>query len=116
MIGILARYSIPKIEGCLILQDLTGARYGRLTALSYAGRNKHCHSMWSCKCDCGSELGGLILPSYFKEVNIVKYSLIRNYCLVCDWEKTTKRELEGWDCPSCRGPIMYEKVDKNKTK
>ncbi|QQO40619.1 hypothetical protein 000TH008_191 [Bacillus phage 000TH008] len=46
----------------------------------------------------------------------MKDSLVRNYCLVCDWEKTTHKELEGLDCPSCRGPVMYEEVNKNKTK
>jgi hypothetical protein len=32
-------------------QDLTGQRFGRLVAISYAGTSK-----WLCKCDCGREI------------------------------------------------------------
>jgi len=32
-----------------------GKKYGRLTVMSYAGRNKG-GSNWNCKCDCGSEV------------------------------------------------------------
>lgn len=33
--------------------DLTGVRFARLLALSPAGKNKHGHRLWHCKCDCG---------------------------------------------------------------
>lgn len=35
--------------------DLTGERFGRLTALEHAGKNNHGRSVWLCKCDCGTE-------------------------------------------------------------
>ena len=35
--------------------DLTGNRYGRLTVLSEAGRGKHGHVLWLCRCDDGPE-------------------------------------------------------------
>lgn len=35
------------------LQDLTGQRFGRLTAVGYAGYSQKM-SMWSCVCDCGT--------------------------------------------------------------
>ena len=46
--------------GCkLILQnnghDLTGQRFGLLTALEYVGR-KHHSAQWRCVCDCGKEV------------------------------------------------------------
>lgn len=33
-------------------QDLTGQRFGRLVAISYAGRRGNNHG-WLCRCDCG---------------------------------------------------------------
>lgn len=38
-----------------IKNDLTGRKFGRLTVLGYAGRNKFDHVMWLCRCDCGNE-------------------------------------------------------------
>lgn len=45
-------------------KDLTGQRFGRLVVLSFAGKNKHRHSTWLCKCDCNNEKiveGGALL-------------------------------------------------------
>lgn len=43
--------------GCLRQQpkaeDLTGERFGRLTALRWIGTNKHRKAVWRCRCDCG---------------------------------------------------------------
>lgn len=33
--------------------DLTGQRFGRLTVIKEAGRDKRNNVMWACKCDCG---------------------------------------------------------------
>lgn len=33
--------------------DITGQRYGRWTALEYAGRRNHV-TYWRCQCDCGA--------------------------------------------------------------
>ena len=35
-------------------QDLTGQKYGRLTVLSYAGKNKRGRTLWTCRCECGA--------------------------------------------------------------
>lgn len=35
--------------------DRTGMRYGRLTVLYRTENNKHRHTQWVCKCDCGKE-------------------------------------------------------------
>ncbi len=37
------------------LIDLTGQRFGRLTAVEYAGQGKTNGYLWKCKCDCGNE-------------------------------------------------------------
>ncbi len=35
--------------------DLSGKRFGRLVAISCAGKNKYNKTLWLCKCDCGNE-------------------------------------------------------------
>ena len=35
-------------------EDLTGKKFGRLTVIEFYGINKHGHSIWMCKCDCGN--------------------------------------------------------------
>lgn len=35
-------------------RDLAGKRFGRWTAVSYAGRNAHRETFWHCRCDCGT--------------------------------------------------------------
>lgn len=41
-------------------KDLTGKRFGRLTALKLNYRDKKSNSYWLCKCDCGKETTVLI--------------------------------------------------------
>ena len=48
---------MPKIK------DITGQRFGRLTALKFLGRSSYKQSLWLCACDCG------------KAKEIVAYSL-----------------------------------------
>lgn len=36
-------------------EDLTGMKYGKLTAISFHSKNAHRQSLWNCKCDCGNE-------------------------------------------------------------
>ena len=36
--------------------DRAGHKYGRLTAVSEAPRNKHNQVMWNCECECGEKL------------------------------------------------------------
>jgi hypothetical protein len=35
--------------------DLAGKRFGKLTAVRVAGRNRHGTRQWTCACDCGGE-------------------------------------------------------------
>lgn len=35
--------------------DLVGKKFGRLEVISFSYMDKHNHSMWLCKCDCGNE-------------------------------------------------------------
>lgn len=36
--------------------DLTGRKFGRLTVLEEAGRNKWGSVLWKCFCDCGNKI------------------------------------------------------------
>lgn len=36
------------------MQDLTGRRYGKLTVVEWAGRDKRGIYLWKCLCDCGN--------------------------------------------------------------
>lgn len=47
--------------GCSLYQDLTGKRFGRLTATSLAEKRSRFY-YWNCKCDCGNEV--VIKASY----------------------------------------------------
>jgi len=35
-------------------KDITGQKFGRLTALRRLGRDKNGYALWECKCDCGN--------------------------------------------------------------
>lgn len=35
--------------------DRAGQRFGRLTVIEEAGRDKHRNVIWKCRCDCGNE-------------------------------------------------------------
>lgn len=36
-------------------KDISGQRFGKLTARSYVGRNAYGKALWRCECDCGGE-------------------------------------------------------------
>ena len=35
------------------MKDLIGLKFGRLTVVSFKGKNKHSHNLWNCICECG---------------------------------------------------------------
>lgn len=37
------------------IKDLTGKKFGRLTAICPNGKNKQNATLWLCICECGSE-------------------------------------------------------------
>ncbi|MBQ4495407.1 MAG: hypothetical protein II968_06525 [Selenomonadaceae bacterium] len=57
--GTTLRDGTTKSCGCLhrdvLVKDLTGQRFGRLTVLEYAGMKRRC-AQWKCQCDCGNEI------------------------------------------------------------
>jgi len=51
-----------KIRSCgciktnLLSKNLTGQKFGKLTALKQAGKNKYRSNMWLCSCECGGKI------------------------------------------------------------
>ncbi len=37
------------------LNDISGMKFGKLTAIANVGKNAKRESIWLCKCDCGNE-------------------------------------------------------------
>lgn len=40
--------------GCIRMNDFTGQRFGKLTALRWTGEVKNSFYVWECRCDCGN--------------------------------------------------------------
>lgn len=61
--GSCLRGNVTKSCGCLQkeitsksnFRDITNKKFGRLTAISLYGQDKHGHRLWNCKCDCGND-------------------------------------------------------------
>ena len=56
----LARFAVRRWMEVVMKNDLTGKRFGRLTAKFVCGKSKDRHYLWHCVCDCGNEV---VVPS-----------------------------------------------------
>ena len=66
--------------GCAAIHDLTGRRFGRLTAVELIPERRNGAAVWKCKCDCGNT------------INVASGSLTSGNtkscgCLVTDWDE-----------------------------
>lgn len=43
------------IKQIIVMVDITGIKFGKLTPIEVVGKNKRRQLMWKCKCDCGNE-------------------------------------------------------------
>ena len=69
--------------------NLIGVRFGRLTVVSEAGKNKSKHIEWLCRCDCGNEK--IVLGDSLRRG-------ITNSCGCYAAEKTVKRNFKHGFC------------------
>lgn len=82
--------------------DLTGQKFGKLTALNVVGKDNHNCKIWLCKCDCGN----------LREVR--NYELARHRITTCKqcksspYNKTDRKNTE-------RLQVMFNKIKKNCT-
>lgn len=62
-----------------LLKDITGMRFGRLIALSIAGRDTFGRVTWFCQCDCG------------KKITVFSSNLVRGNTKSCGCLREEKR-------------------------
>lgn len=67
------------------INDLTGMKFGKLTAIKKVGSNKNKQAFWLCRCDCGNEK--IILGSNLLNENTKSCGCYRVDCLI---KRTTK--------------------------
>jgi hypothetical protein len=41
--------------GCSKIKDITGQKFGKLTAIKFVTTNKHGGAIWECECECGNK-------------------------------------------------------------
>lgn len=80
--------------------DLVGKKFGKLTVIKYAGKDKFGTSLWLCKCECGNKK--IIRSSDFKNGKTKSCGCIHNKKLV-QYNKENKRKYNT---------LPYDKVQK----
>lgn len=66
------------------IKDLTGKRFGRLTVVSFSGKDDEGRALWSCRCDCGN-------------IRVIKASYLsrgKTKSCGCLWEETKRKGRE----------------------
>ena len=87
--------------------DLTGKRFGRLTVIEEAGRDKFHRTMWKCRCDCGNEK---VIPYE----NLAKGDTRSCGCLAHDL--TVERNLKHGDSFRGKKERLYGIYNNMKTR
>lgn len=87
----------------MLVKDIVGNRYGRLTVLSINGRSKCGHTKWLCLCDCGNTVtvdrcnlisGGTVSCGCYRRENYGKHNYkhgCKNDKLYHVWSSMKKR-------------------------
>ena len=107
----------------VLKKDLTGQKFGKLTALYPTNKYKNSHVLWHCRCDCGKELdvlGASLISGNTKSCGCIKKQACNFVQLKKDLtgqkfgyltvlEKTDKREYGKiiWKCQCDCGNIVY---------
>lgn len=86
--------------------DLTGQTFGRLTVISYFGKEKNGHHKWKCVCECGLEK------------NIQSHKLINGETKSCGClRKEIITKHNRWGEPEYRAwSKMLDRCNNNKSK
>jgi len=74
-------------------RDMTGQRFGMLTAVELVGKNTSGRTLWKCKCDCGNEkiiLQGALHQGLAKSCGCMRHHL-RNTRLYTIWSHMQQR-------------------------
>lgn len=81
-----------------VASDLTGHRFGRLTAVKRGENDRQGHAMWECKCDCGAT--SLVVAAALRRGNSKSCGCRR---------KELKRFLRHGHC-ALAGPARHSKT------
>ena len=95
----------------LNMRDITNMRFGRLIALSIAGKERDRHLRWNCICDCGNNT--IVSSTNSIQGNITSCGCYKKEVtgnLNKTHNKTKTREYRIW-CGSSR----YERYSKDKS-
>lgn len=91
--------------GCLVSEDLTGRRFGKLVACKIVGKSKKSGYMWECLCDCGNYK--VVRGSHLKRDHVRSCGCLRDYDLIGGiYERLTVLKRVGrnkygnplWEC------------------
>jgi hypothetical protein len=80
-------------ESCGCLDDLTGKRFGRLTAKYKDGQDDKQNTIWKCDCDCGNEV--LVIHSRLTTGNVQSCGCLRRDLTSERFSKENKYDLSG---------------------
>ena len=69
------------------IKDITGQRFGMLTAVRPTEERKHEYIVWEFRCDCGNTV--------FRSLGSVKPSLERGYTVSCGCVGVKERDITG---------------------
>ena len=87
-------------------RDLTGMKFGKLTALRPMGKNLYNAMLWECKCDCGNK--NLPLVS--------EYALISGHSQSCgcSWADTCRNNFKKYNTFDLSGDVGICYVEQGK--
>lgn len=114
------RIANGKVKSCgcsrknLLSKDLTGQRFGRLTAIRRLDRKKGSCYLWLCKCDCGNEIEltvNTLMTGNTKSCGCMRQDTIRNVMKKCG---TIVDHVTFVD-DTCVERIRRTKLQKNNT-
>lgn len=74
-------------------KDITGNRYGRLTAISRGANNNRGEATWLCRCDCGREV--VVVQHSLKSGNTMSCGCIRREQLADRNRSNAKHGMKG---------------------
>lgn len=89
--------------GCIKYKDLTGQRFGRLTAVKRIGRKEGRDFIWECLCDCSNTINAITR-------DLTRGAISSCGCLADDWAHEGLRER--YDAKRVDGVTMHLFTDK----
>ncbi len=103
----------------MVIPDLVGQKFARLTVLSRAPNNKHYSAMWLCECECGTEKviegkslrkGDTRSCGCIRKEQSAENARTRKQRSKTDWSTRTEKY-----CPQCKSDLPVEDFGNNRS-